>query len=332
MMDIATLKRWPPTSLWPHEALSFNPWLADHLDVLDDVLHAGWTFTEGKVQQEAGSLWVDVVATTSDGGRACIEAQFGTSNHDHLGKLLTYIAAYDAKAAVWIVGEPRPEHVQAVTALNRGFHDVDFFMVRLEVVSVGESGPKAPLFSLIAGPSPTIKTAGEVMEELAGNTKLIMRFWMDLLPVAAKVVPGFVGKKPRPVRRLGTAAGRRGIRFQFGTRQHASECGLTIFGGKHGDAGLVLDELAAHRAEIEGAFGSPLEWVSGSRCRIRTTMSGGYLDEADWPALHPKLAETLGRLAEALKPYLDSLTSRPATAGIGADEQAEEGEDEDEGG
>jgi hypothetical protein len=59
MPQIATLKRWPPTALWPHEALSFNPWLAEHLEALDDALNAGWTLTEGKVQQEAGEMWVD---------------------------------------------------------------------------------------------------------------------------------------------------------------------------------------------------------------------------------------------------------------------------------
>ena len=64
---------------------------------------------------------------------------------DHLGKLLTYIAAYEADAAIWIVGEPRPEHVQAITMLNTRFREVDFFMVRLEVISIGEDGVKAPL-------------------------------------------------------------------------------------------------------------------------------------------------------------------------------------------
>jgi hypothetical protein len=149
----------------------------------------------------------------NDGGRACIEAQFSRSNHDHLGKLLTYIAAYEADAAIWIVGEPRPEHVQAITMLNTRFREVDFFMVRLEVISIGEDGVKAPLFSLVAGPSPAIRTAGAVLEELAGNQKLIMEFWMGLLPLVQPRVPAFAGRKPRRVRRLGATAGRKGIRF-----------------------------------------------------------------------------------------------------------------------
>jgi hypothetical protein len=324
MPQIATLKKWPLTALWPHEALNFNPWLADHLEALDDALNAGWTLTEGKVQQVAGEMWVDIVAEMSTGGRACIEAQFSKSNHDHLGKLLTYIAAYEADAAIWIVGEPRPEHIQAITMLNTRVHEVDFFLVRLEVLSVGEDGVKAPLFSLVSGPSPAIKTAGAVREELAGNRKLITEFWMELLPLVQPRVPAFAGRRPRGVRRLSATAGRKGIRYQFATRQTDSECGLVIVGRKHGDPNVVLEELKSHRQEIEAAFGSPLEWVDGAPCRIRTTLSGGYLDRSQWATLQPNLVRTMERFVAALRPHLDSLKSRPATARGVVEEDEEE--------
>src|SRR5437868_3714068 len=102
MTEIGELKRWSAKDLWPGEASHFNPWLAAHTDALDAALSPEWTLAEGEVQQPAGNLWVDVVARTSGGHTACIEAQFGVSNHDHPGKLLTYIAAYDARLAVWI--------------------------------------------------------------------------------------------------------------------------------------------------------------------------------------------------------------------------------------
>jgi hypothetical protein len=260
-------------------------------------------------------------------GRACIEAQLGTSNHDHLGKLLTYIAAYDANAAVWVVGEPRPEHVQAITSLNTRFRDVDFYMVRLEVVSVGETGPKAPLFSLVAWPSPVIKTAGAVLEELAGNKRLMTEFWMALLPLAADAVPGFAGTKPRPVRRLGVTAGRKGVRFSFAVRGHDSECGLLILGGKHGDPVPAFDELAANKDAIEASFGARLDWVVGARCRVGVTLPGGYLDRDQWaPTLHPALTKKMGLLAAAVKPYLVTMQSRQATT----DTSGEDDDQDDE--
>ena len=163
-----------------------------------------------------------------------------------------------------------------------------------------------------------------MLEELAGNQKLIMEFWMGLLPLVQPRVPAFAGKKPRRVRRLGATAGRKGIRFQFATRQADSECGLTIIGGRHGDPNAVLDELRAHKEEIEASFGSPLEWVNGAPCRIRTTLPGGYLDRSQWATLQPDLAQTMERLVAALRPHLDSLKSRPATGGGVAEEEEEE--------
>ena len=137
-------------------------------------------------------------------------------------------------------------------------------------------------------------------------------------------VPAFAGKRPRRVQRLGATAGRKGVRFQFAIRQTDSECGLTIIGRKHGDPNAVLDELKSHRDEIEAAFGSQLEWVNGAPCRIRTTLPGGYLDRSQWDTLQPNLAQTMERLVAALKPHLDSLKSRPATAGGVAEEEEEE--------
>jgi Domain of unknown function (DUF4268) len=328
MTEIGDLKRWPARDLWPGEATHFNPWLASNLGVLDAALSSDWTLAEGEVQQSAGSLWVDIVARTSSGHTACIESQFGTSNHDHLGKLLTYIAAYDARVAVWIAEDVRPEHVQAVISLNSKFQDVDFYLLQLEVVSIDEAPRKAPLISRVVGPSPLIRQGGSDQEQQSEARQRMHEFWLGVAPVVSDLVPRFKGRPAPHARWFGVSAGRRGMRFRMGVRQHDAECALTIFGGsRNGESEPVLGEVQTRREEIESAFGGTIDWVSAPRSHIRVGVAeGGYLDRDEWPTLQTAVAETMARFVSALEPAVAELKSRPI---VGALEEEDEEETED---
>jgi RecB family endonuclease NucS len=67
-------------------------------------------------ERATGSFSIDLVAEDEGGGTVIIENQLEKSNHDHLGKLITYLTGMGAKAAIWIVSDPRPEHVAAISA------------------------------------------------------------------------------------------------------------------------------------------------------------------------------------------------------------------------
>jgi hypothetical protein len=99
----------------------------------------------------AGSLSVDLVAEEEGGGTVVIENQLENSNPDHLGKPITYTAFTDARAAVWIVLEPRPEHVRAISGIYESA-PVEFYLLKIEGIRIGDSTP-APLLTLIVGPS-----------------------------------------------------------------------------------------------------------------------------------------------------------------------------------
>jgi hypothetical protein len=81
-----------------------------------------------KVETESpvGSFRLDIRATALDAeGQQIavpIENQYGGSNHDHLGKLITYTAQAATSAervlGVWIVETARDEHLAAVNFLN----------------------------------------------------------------------------------------------------------------------------------------------------------------------------------------------------------------------
>ena len=74
--------------------------------------------------------------------------------------------------------------------------------------------------------------------------------------------------------------------------------------------------LHGSRAEIEAAFGGPLEWdrLDGKRAsRVRWVQNGGYgMNEHQWARATAAQADAMVRLAKAIEPFLDTLK---ATAG-----------------
>lgn len=101
--------------LWKHEALDFTKWLSepDNLEILSDEIGIGVEL----VQTEAniGRYNVDILAQEENTGRKIIiENQLETTDHSHLGQLITYAAGLEAEYIVWLVREAREEHQQAV--------------------------------------------------------------------------------------------------------------------------------------------------------------------------------------------------------------------------
>lgn len=114
--NIGRLQRVALREVWKHEAQDFTQWLQNNIEVLNETLD--FNLTGADRERAAGDFSVDLVAEDEDGGTVVIENQLEKSNHDHLGKLITYLTAIGAKTAIWIVSDPRPEHVAAIGWLN----------------------------------------------------------------------------------------------------------------------------------------------------------------------------------------------------------------------
>ena len=115
-MKIGKIERIPLRDVWKHEARDFNRWIQENIDVLNDIIDLNLVNPE--CEHSAGAFSVDLVAEDEGGNPVIIENQLDKSNHDHLGKIITYVVAVDAKTAIWIVSDPRPEHVNAISWLN----------------------------------------------------------------------------------------------------------------------------------------------------------------------------------------------------------------------
>lgn len=141
-----------PRQVWAMEAGDFTPWLAENLDVLADELGLVLTLTGTEVP--VGSFYLDVQAETDDGRAVIVENQLARTDHGHLGQLLVYASGLEAAVVVWVAPDFRDEHRRAVDWLNeRTDSGVDFFGVQIGVVQIGMTGPRAPVFEVVARPN-----------------------------------------------------------------------------------------------------------------------------------------------------------------------------------
>lgn len=311
-MQIGRIDRVPPRQLWKHEEYGFTVWLERNIEVLAEAIDLPLEVVER--EKRLGAFRVDLVAETRGGDLTIIENQLAPSNHDHLGKLVTYFSNLRAKVAVWVVTSGRPEHVLAVNWLNESTPaDQAFFLVQLEGIRIGDSSP-APLFTLVAGPSEEAKAIGQEKKELAERHVQRLQFWEQLLERAEKMgVAHHSNRSPTKESWLATGAGKSGITWVYLIWvKEQSGVELYIDAGEADENEEILSELFRHKEEVEQTFGHALDWqpLEGRRaCRVRYEMqTGGLEDEENWPKIQDEMIRAMDRLIGALEPHLISAT------------------------
>ena len=108
MNGIAKLQRVPLREVWRHEAHDFTRWLEENIDVLSDAIDVNLVNVEREKKTES-TFSVDLMAEDEAGNIFIIENQLERSNHDHLGKVITYLTAMQAKALLWCLRANRDE-------------------------------------------------------------------------------------------------------------------------------------------------------------------------------------------------------------------------------
>lgn len=95
--ELGKLVHLNPRDEWPNEATDFTPWLKEHIDQLSAAVGVDIQLVEREVA--TGAFSVDLVGEEPGSRRAVIiENQLERTNHDHLGKLLTYAAGKDGES------------------------------------------------------------------------------------------------------------------------------------------------------------------------------------------------------------------------------------------
>lgn len=118
-MQLSKLDKVDLREVWKHEALDFTNWLAkpENLELLSAEI--GIDISLIQTEASVGNFNIDILAEEENTGRKIvIENQLESTDHDHLGKIITYASGFDTEIIVWIVKSVRDEHKQAIDWLN----------------------------------------------------------------------------------------------------------------------------------------------------------------------------------------------------------------------
>lgn len=310
--SVSPLSVVPLRDAFPHEAHAFTKWLADHLDALGDRL--GLSLTLVQREKDVGSFWLDLLCEDEAGRPVIVENQLEPTDHRHLGQLLTYLVNLEARTAIWVTSDPRPEHLRVVDWLNEVTpEDVSFFLVRVEAIRIGDS-PYAPLFTKIVGPDAQGKQIGEQKKELAERHHRRHEFWTRLLARAA--ARGHFAKKYKPSKEHWLTVYRvRGFEFNLYVTQKGAAIDLYIDRDTQAVNKALYDQIATHSEAIEADFGGRLEWkrLDDKRASrvVWSTNAGSLQAPESWDALQDTLLDQLDRFIAAVEPHLPASLPTP---------------------
>lgn len=283
--ELGTLKKVPLRDEWIHEAHTFTVWLAkeENLDRLGDEIGVDIEVIE--TESGVGQFSVDILAkeATSD-RKIVIENQLERTNHDHLGKLITYASGKRASFIIWVVASEREEHKSAIDWLNEHTDDeVSFFLVRIELWQIGESA-RAPKFVVVSQPNGWAKaTGGGAGKSGATDTKLRqLRFWEAMREWGQDHGTSLKLRTPRPQHWFDIAGGssKWHLALTVNTSSDEMTCQVYIPNDKS-----LFEKFIAHRTQIESLVGSELEWMplpNKQASRIKMTRVSNIDNESLW--------------------------------------------------
>ena len=259
-MKLGKLKEIDIRDVWQHEQHDFSKWLAseENIQELGDVLNL--SLTDIETEKFVGNYRCDILCKDEITGKTVlIENQLEATNHDHLGKIITYASGLDASVVVWIVSSARPEHASAIEWLNKHTdNELAFFLIEVHAYRIGNSEP-APQFKIIEQPNDFVKTVKTIAQGtgLSESEKKRLEFWNMFNDVLEERGKPFNKRKASTDHWYSVAMGSSEchISIDLVNKEHKIRVGVWIADNKD-----LFDMLYLHKEEIEEICKIKLTW------------------------------------------------------------------------
>lgn len=259
-MAIGKLEEVDIRELWKHEQYDFSEWLAkkENIENLNDIL--GLTLVDISKETYVGTYRCDLFAKDeSTGTKVIIENQLEISNHDHLGKIITYASGLDAKVIVWIVKEAREEHRSAIEWLNNNTNsNVNFFLIEIHAYRIGNSD-NAPMFQVIEQPNDFIKNnkTSNNSETMNKSQSQRVEFWNQFNNIVIERGKPFNTRRATTDHWYNVAIGTSEAHISITLVNKNSLVGVELYINNNKK---LFDKLFERREDIERDLGFKLDW------------------------------------------------------------------------
>ena len=312
-MNVSKLTKVKIKDIWKTEDKDFTPWLVENISRLNEDL--GFNIQDPQKENRLENFIVDIVGEDNE-GKVIIENQYNKSDHDHLGKLLTYLSnVQGTKKAIWIVEEARADHVNTINWLNENVETCSFYLVKIEVFKIQDSPPAAN-FDLLAGPTETTKIKQKINAEDSSRDKARFEFWSLFLDRSKSKTNMYSNITPRIYSWLGVSTGLRGVGYNCAVGKSSAQAEIYIDRGKDTpeENKQIFDSLEKNKDKIEKEFGRNLLWepLPESRaCRIKAVIDiGGWKDEENWEEVHNQLIQYCINMKKSFDPFIKELVKK----------------------
>lgn len=169
------------------EEQKMSPFIAEVIDDISEI--TGYDLEVISMEQFIGDFRADIICKdihTDD--IVVIENQLENSDHDHLGKSLTYFSNIGAKSIVWICENFRPEHIKSIETLNEiTGNEYNFYAIELKFESYNNTEPyyyfnKVVVPTYISKISQSLKNNNALSDDMKDICQFLDKFETELKP------------------------------------------------------------------------------------------------------------------------------------------------------
>lgn len=294
-------------TVWPHEALDFTPWLSqdDNIALLADAV--GLDITVDETESSVGDFKLDIFASeTGTDRKIIIENQLEVTDHEHLGKLITYASGKSADVIIWIVKHARDEYKAAIEWLNNHTDEkIGFFLCEIKLYRIGASEP-AVKFEVIEKPNNWSKEVKK-NESISETKQQRYDYWVAFQDYAfqnAQFAKNFKRRKPSTDHWIDFFLGSSAYHIAVSQILKRNELDVELYIYDDKD---LFKSLFENKKEIEDAVGLTFDWrelPERKASRIIIEKSVNLSDKTQWNAQFDWLIDVMLKIKTAFKKYL----------------------------